>query len=194
MTNDPTPRFRRAEGADFAEAAALMNRYYVDLLSPEERQGGYLLATFTGEQLAAMNTACAVFVAHVGGQLAGCLCSADLGAPEIPPPAKALRGFLRAIDPAGARFGDSSTMLYGPVCIDRAYRGHGILRGLVERLRALDDERFTIAVAFVSSSNPKSIAVHRDGMGMTVLGEFPFAGESLVALSFPLRFDGANRE
>jgi len=190
MTISLTPIFRRATGADFAAAAALMNSYYVDRLSPAERQEGYLLATFTGEQLAAMDAACAVLVAHVGESLAGCLCSADLGAASIPPPAKALRSFLQGIDPDGELFADDSTMLYGPVCIDRAYRGHGILRGLIDRLRGLAESRFTTAVAFVSSSNPKSIAVHRDGMGMTVHGEFLFAGERLVALSFPLRVDG----
>lgn len=74
--------------------------------------------------------------------------------------------------------------IYGPVCIDRAYRGRGLLRGLYETLRREVAGRYDIGVAFVADDNPRSLRVHVDGLGMGDVGEFVFWGKQYHILAF----------
>src|SRR5262245_9218496 len=70
------------------------------------------------------------------------------------------------------------------VCIDRAYRRRGALRGLYEAQKQDLAGRFDVGVAFVSRSNPHSLAAHIAGLGMTEVGDFELLGNVYVILPF----------
>src|SRR6266545_2342785 len=74
--------------------------------------------------------------------------------------------------------------IYGPVCIDRNYRGRGLLRGLFEAQKKELAGQFEIGVAFVSRSNPHSLTAHVDGLGMAEVGDFECRGNIYATLVF----------
>ena len=187
MRPAPDPVFRPARGADFAAVADLMNRYAAVNLTAEQRETGFLLATFTPAQIEGMHRALGVVVALVGDEIVGCLCGADLGSPALPPPAARMAALMPDWLLDGVSFRNRQTFLYGPVCIDAKCRGRGLLQGLFDELLRLARPRFDSGIAFVARSNPHSLGVHRDGLGMKPVGEFEFAGEQLIALAFAVQ-------
>jgi predicted GNAT superfamily acetyltransferase len=79
-----------------------------------------------------------------------------------------------------------SSYIYGPVCIDRTYRGRGLLRGLYEAQKQDLAGKFDVGVAFVSRSNCHSLNAHIAGLGMTEVGDFELKGNVYVILAFRL--------
>jgi hypothetical protein len=62
-----------------------------------------------------------------------------------------------------------------------------VLRGLIAGLKAELAGQFDVAAAFISKANSRSLAVHADGLGMGVLGDYAFeAGRYwIVAFGIP---------
>lgn len=63
---------------------------------------------------------------------------------------------------------------YGPVCIDTAVRGKGVLEGLFAYALEKMSLRFDILVTFINKVNPRSYVAHTRKLGLTVLDEFEF--------------------
>ena len=125
-----------------------------------------------------------IIVAVVGGRLAGYLCASSCEFNRPFPLLAAMMQQFDAIDYHGRSLVSSRVFIYGPVCIDRSYRGQGVLRGLYETLRQEVVGRYDIGVAFVADDNPHSLRVHVDGLGMTHVGEFVFSGRQYHILAF----------
>ena len=87
----------------------------------------------------------------------------------------------------GRALSDQKTFVYGPVCVDRAYRGRGVLRGMFRTLLGEIAARFDAGVAFVAEDNQRSLAAHVAGLGMHDVGEFEFKGKRYRILAFGAR-------
>jgi hypothetical protein len=71
-------------------------------------------------------------------------------------------------------------------CIDRAYRGRGLLRRLYETQKQDLARQFDVGVAFVSRGSSYSLNAHIAGLGMTEVGDFELMGNVYVILAFRL--------
>jgi predicted GNAT superfamily acetyltransferase len=176
--------FRRARPEDFPGILRIQSANQIANLSSEEREQGFLSAQFSLEQIAAMAGDLGIIVAAESGTVLGFLCGFrcdfNTGSPVI-------AGMLETF--AGVRFDGkplsaSKTFIYGPVCIDRPFRGRGLLHGLYEAQKRELAGQFDVGVAFVSRSNPHSLKAHVAGLGMTEVGEFEVKGNVYVTLAF----------
>lgn len=69
---------------------------------------------------------------------------------------------------------------YGPVCIDRAARGQGVLDALYRELVRQRPDRE--AVLFIRADNPRSLSAHLR-LGMREVAGFVLDGEDFIVLS-----------
>ncbi|HWP58026.1 MAG TPA: hypothetical protein VNL14_09080 [Candidatus Acidoferrales bacterium] len=177
-------QFRRAEPRDFPAILALQSANYVGNLSASERAEGFLSAEFTPEQIAALASDIGIVVATESDSVLGYLCAFrpgfDHGSPVL---AKMLETFPSTRF-EGRPLSEYKTFVYGPVCIDRPYRGRGLLRGLYETLKRRVAGRFEVGVAFVARDNPRSLQAHVAGLGMAEVGEFDVKGHVYATLAF----------
>ncbi|MEU8510916.1 GNAT family N-acetyltransferase [Kitasatospora sp. NPDC048722] len=170
---------RTAVAADRATVLALIDGARGEGLSPEERaERGFVQGRFDGDKLASMEATTGVYVAEEDGRIAG----AALTAPASPaldegPPRQTWEAALRA-GLAPDRF-----YLYGPVVVDPAFRGRGVVRSLLRAVDANLRDRFDHGVLFVERSNHKSLAVHRH-LGMREAAEFTVADRTYTVFSF----------
>jgi len=186
----PTPRsqtdamFRRVRESDYAALVALQEANLRDNLTEAQLSEGFLSARFSREQFAAMDAGVALVVAEVDGLIAGYLCGSSvefnrrfalLAAMIERYPHSELRG--RALQ-------SYASFVYGPVCVDRRFRGRGLLRGLYRALRAEAAGKFEIGVAFVAQDNTHSLAAHVQGLGMCDAGSFEFDARRYRILAF----------
>jgi hypothetical protein len=177
-------QYRRATPQDYPAILHLQSANYIANLSDEDRKEGFLSAEFTPEQTAKIAEDLGTMVAVVGNRVAGFLCAFcrefETGSPVI---AKMLDSYDLVIF-EGKRLSSFNSYIYGPVCIGREYRRHGLLRGLYEAQKKDLAGRFEVGVAFVSRSNPHSLQAHVAGLGMAEVGEFELKGNVYVILAF----------
>jgi hypothetical protein len=134
-----------------------------------------------------MNREAAVVVAEDHGNIVGYACSAGVNFSRQFPILDAMIATFRRLTYLGTTLIDARVCIYGPVCVDRAWRGRGVLRGLITRMKEELAGQFDVAAAFISKTNTRSLAAHVDGLGMTVLGDYAFgAGRYwIVAFGIP---------
>lgn len=176
--------FRRATQEDIPAILDLQAANFIDNLEDAERHDGFLSVKFTRQQVEEMAGHVGVIVAAFGGRLAGYLCASSCEFNRAFPLLTAMMRQFDAIHYRGRLLASSRVFIYGPVCIDRSYRGRGLLRGLYETLQQEVVGRYDVGVAFVADDNPHSLRVHVDGLGMAHVGEFAFSGKQYRILAF----------
>jgi len=176
--------YRRALLHDYPAILRLNSANFITNLSENERADGFLSAVFTLEQTAAMAEDLGTTVIIVDGVLAGFLCAFrndfDHGSPVV---AKMIESYDR-MRFEGKLLSNYNTYAYGPVCIDRAYRRQGLLRGLYEAQKKELAGQFEVGVALIARSNPHSMQAHVAGLGMTEVGDFEVNGDIFATVAF----------
>ena len=167
--------FRRLAPRDLPGLLELQEFNHFDNLTPEQQKEGFLSARFSAEQFEQMNREAAVVVAEAEGHIVGYACSAGVEFSRQFPILDAMISTFVQLTHLGTTLIDARVCIYGPVCVDRAWRGRGVLRGLINRLKEELAGQFDIAAAFIAKTNSRSLAAHVDGLGMTVLGDYAFA-------------------
>ncbi|MFD9335879.1 GNAT family N-acetyltransferase [Streptomyces sp. NPDC060028] len=177
--------YRYATEADAPAMAALFAANHHDALSARQRAAqGFVQGAFDEAALTRMAGAGELLVADDGGRVAGLLglsAAQDLSAP--PPPVLGLLGAQDTLRWQGRALSETRWLLYGPVVVDAAYRGHGVARGLFTMAVAEAAGRADAVVAFIEAGNLPSWRVHVDGFGMTPLGEYAAAGRTYSAVA-----------
>jgi len=177
-------KFRRAVLEDVPAILAVQAANFVGNLDDTERNDGFLSVEFTHKQLEEIADNVGIVVACDGARLAGYLCASSCEFNRPFPLLAAMMQQLEHMDYGGRPLAASRLFIYGPVCIDRPYRGCGLLRGLYNRLKSEVARRYNVGVAFVAYDNPHSLRAHVIGLGMDLVGEFVFSGKRYHILAF----------
>jgi predicted GNAT superfamily acetyltransferase len=178
--------FRRATPEDYPGILRLQSENFIANLSEEERREGFLSAKFSLDQVAAMAEDLGTTIATVDGNVVAFLCAFRKEFHHGSPVIAEMLAFYDRVAFEGRSLASYSSYIYGPVCIDRAYRQRGALRRLYETQRQDLAGRFEIGVAFVSRNNPYSLNAHVAGLGMTEVGDFQLKDNVYVILAFRL--------
>ena len=176
--------FRRAGLQDTSGILRLQAANLVGNLSVEERRDGFLSAEFTPQQIAEMADDVGIIIAADQRSVFGFLCGfrRDFNH-QSPVIAKMIEQFDR-VESAGRTLNSYNSFIYGPVCIDRAHRGRGLLRRPHAALQKEGSAQLPAGVAFVARNNPHSLQAHVKGLGMVQAGEFELNGNVYVILAF----------
>lgn len=179
-------RVTAAGDADLDAILVMQHKYQFSQLNDEQRANGFLSAAFSRQQLQHMSADLGIDIARVNGALAGYLCAfrcSDLPRPPI------IESMLDAFAdcPFGGRTLDTNrTYIYGPVCIDTAYRGVGIIEALSQSQRQRLARQFDYGAAFVAQDNPRSLRAHTVKLGMVDVGPFQHLGQRYRIVAFNL--------
>jgi hypothetical protein len=176
--------YRRLEARDLSAVLALQEDNLLDNLTPAQRGQGFLSARFSAAQFTEMAADVAVMVAADADEIAGYLCASSLAFNRRVPLLAAMIERFPQIQFLGRPLSAQRCLIYGPVCVAASRRGRGVLRGLYAALRAQIAGDYDAGVLFIAKDNPRSLAAHADGLGMTLVGDFAFAGGRYWILAF----------
>lgn len=76
---------------------------------------------------------------------------------------------------------------YGPICIDEAYRGRGLLNQIFEEMRVEFLKKYPISVTFINKVNTISQKAHTKKLGWKTIDEFEFNTNSYIVLAFDMK-------
>ena len=75
---------------------------------------------------------------------------------------------------AGTKLTRNNSCQYGPIWIDRAYRGQGVFELLVSTLKVHVNDEFPFMLTFIAENNLVSFSAHTNKASMQVLDFFTF--------------------
>ncbi len=178
--------FRRARGADFEGMVELQDLYLAANLQPDQKRDGFLSARFSAEQFAAMDPDLCLVVGVDNDRVKAFLCSST---PEYNMDFALPRTLVERFPHVtfeGKLLSEWKTCICGPACVDREWRGKGIVERLYEKCFELLPTDYELAVIFVSTDNPRSIRAH-EKLGMVVLDNFVFNERDFVIMGCRIR-------
>jgi hypothetical protein len=73
---------------------------------------------------------------------------------------------------------------YGPVCIDKNYRGDGLLQKLFFKICSNFVSDYSFGMTFINENNIRSYMAHTKKLGMVNVGKFTFNQSSYYILAF----------
>lgn len=177
--------FRKANPYDFQEILKLQKENLITSLGQEERSEGFLSVEFSEDQLFEINQELGISVALENGYVIGYLMAETMEYARQFPLLAYMMGKVEKLTFEGSPLKGKRIFVYGPVCIDRDYRGKGILEGLFNTVRTSLRDQFERGVLFISKDNPHSFHAHLK-LGMSVVDEFEFDGQQYWTLGFGL--------
>jgi ribosomal protein S18 acetylase RimI-like enzyme len=134
-------------------------------------RGGALYGDWSVEVVrACINSGQLIIVAVDAAHLLGVLFTSETADASAPPVLAMLKAW-----PGGA-----DAYVYGPVCIDQAARGRGVLEALYAELIRQRPGRE--AILFIKANNPASLRAHAR-LGMAQVADFTLEGEVFIVLS-----------
>lgn len=76
---------------------------------------------------------------------------------------------------------------YGPVCIDKNYRGKGVLNLIFEEMRIEFVKKYPISITFINKVNIISEKAHTKKLGWKIIDEFNFNNNTYLGLAFEMK-------
>lgn len=174
-----------AELSDIDDVMALQSRYHIASISAEDKSSGFVTTLFSRAQLSALvDDERGLFVARQDGRLVAYVMAASWGFwSQWPLFAHMLKG-LPELEFLGRPLSTGNSYQYGPVCIDTAVRGSGVLERIFDFARAEMAKRYPILVTFINKINTRSFAAHTRKLGLQVIQEFEFNGNQYYELVY----------
>lgn len=87
----------------------------------------------------------------------------------------------------GNKITTTNSFQYGPVCIDKAYRGKGVLNQIFEEMRIVFYKKYPISVTFINKINVISEKAHTKKLGWEIIDEFQFNNNAYIGLAFNMK-------
>lgn len=174
-----------AELSDIDDVMELQSRYHVASISAQDKPSGFVTTLFSRAQLSALvDDERGLFVARQDGRLVAYVMAASWGFwSQWPMFAHMLKG-LPELEFLGRPLSTANSYQYGPVCIDTAVRGSGVLERIFDFARAEMAKRYPILVTFINKINTRSFAAHTRKLGLQVIQEFEFNGNQYYELVY----------
>lgn len=172
---------------DLPAIRALMAKYHRDTIAPEDMADGFVTTALNDEQFADLIVReKGVMLAKDGDTIAAFALAASWDYWQQVPIMQRMIDLLPqmpAVD--GVTLTWENTYQYGPVCVDKPYRGTGVFEGIFHASLHEYAEKYPVMVTFVNQINPRSHAAHTRKVGMREIATFDFNGNHYWMLAIP---------
>ncbi len=178
---------RPATLEDVQGISQLLGRYYIGRLTEAQKARGFISVEFTIAELERMVCSPGMVVAvEEDGVVAAVAGSSSVPSEGGDGIFQKIDSLVGQLDYNGQLLSAYRLCLYGPVCVDEAFGGQGLSAKLWQGFKEMMRGRYDVGLAFVSLSNPASLKVHRDKLGMTQVCEFEVEDRSYALLAFDI--------
>lgn len=181
--------FRRPSRNDFKDMLTLQENNLVTSLNQTERADGFLTACFTEQQFQAMNDDLCVVVCEDAGKIIGYACASSINFNKNVPLVAAMLEQFPHIVYRQKPLSSYRAFIYGPVCIDKDYRGKGILAHLFDQMIQIvrqEKHQFELLTVPISSENERSLNAHQK-LGIEIVSQFTFNDKTFCNLVLPIK-------
>ena len=177
--------YRNATIADIPQLQALQQKYHVSSIREEDKKNGFVTTLFTAEQFQELiERENGISLACDGDTVAGYAMAGSWEFWSKWPLFQHMIADLPNVSYLGRTLNTQNSYQYGPVCIDMAYRGQGVLKALFRYSTSHMSSRFPILITFINQINERSYAAHTKKVGLEVIKTFSFNGNQYYELGY----------
>ncbi len=177
--------YRRAELKDIPSIILLEKKYHKNSISEEDKPGGCIRTFFSENKLKKLiEEENSMAVACDGDKVVGFAGAASWHFWRTWPVFHPMIEDLPNIKYKEIVLSVDNSYQYGPVCIDKDYRGTEVLPNLFECSRLLMKDRYPISVTYVDQENQRSFQAHSRKLGLDIVKQFEFHGNKLFVLCY----------
>ena len=166
----------------------LQDKYLYSKLTETERESGFVTTPFTAKQIEEIIGQNGMFIAE--NEKDGLIAYTFAGSWKYFEQWE-IFNFMVARFPKlafnGSNITTENSFQYGPICIDKNYRGRGLLNLLFEEMRIEFLKKYPISVTFINKVNTISTAAHTKKLNWEIIDEFEFNNKIYIGLAFDMK-------
>ena len=167
--------YKLAKIEDIEKVLALHFKYQIDSIKEEDKKDGFITTAFTKEQMVDLITLeQGLFIAVENDRIVAYVMSASWDFWSRWPMFAFMIEDLPNLEYLGQKLSVQNSYQYGPVCVDKEYRGSGVLEKLFDFARENMAKKFPILVTFINKINPRSYEAHTKKLKLEVIKEFSY--------------------
>ncbi|MCK9450956.1 MAG: hypothetical protein M0Q90_04645 [Bacteroidales bacterium] len=179
---------RIGNNQDIEGVLALQDKYLHSKLTETERKSGFVTTPFTTNQIEEIIKQNGIFIAE--NEKNNLIAYAFAGSWKYFEQWE-IFNFMVARFPDltfnGSEITTENSFQYGPICIDKNYRGSGLLNQLFEEMRIEFFKKYPISVTFINKVNAISTAAHTRKLNWEIIDEFEFNNKTYIGLAFDMK-------
>lgn len=177
--------YRNAGISDIPQIQALQQVYHISSIREEDKKNGFVTTLFTAEQLQELiEQENGISLVCDGDTVAGYAMAGSWDFWSKWPLFQQMIADLPNVTYCGKTLNKQNSYQYGPVCIDTAYRGKGVLGSLFQYSTNQMSNRYPILITFINQVNERSFAAHTKKAGLEVIKTFSFNGNNYYELGY----------
>ena len=165
--------YRIAKTSDIPSIKEIHKKYHISTISDEDKKSGFVTTNFTDEQLSRLINEKGFFVCLQKDKVIGYVTSASWDFWKEWPMYQHMISELPNL-----KYKDvinvSNSYQYGPVCVDKEYRGLGIIEKLFDISVMEMGKRYNYIITFINKANSRSFFVHTKKLKFEVINEFVY--------------------
>jgi len=175
---------RLADPEDMASILDLQDKNLVTKIEPSEMIHGFVTTPFSPEQLEALRLIVGLFVAMRENVLVGYAVAAHWDYFDGRPIFELMIRRFEKLDFQEKPISRDNSYQYGPVCVEKAMRGTGVVQSLFAAIKEHMGKRYPVGTTFINKINSRSYEAHTRKLGLRVIDEFEFNGNQYWGLAF----------
>jgi len=168
---------------DIAGVLTLHAKYHVDTILDKDKNDGFVTTPFTHKLLVELiQDETGLFIVKDQNQIVAYVMSASWQFCSKWPMFQYMISKLNKVKYKGVTLTIENSYQYGPICIDKDYRGTGVLETLFEYAMIEMSKRYSFLVTFVNKKNPRSVKAHVEKLGLDFLKDFEYNNNHYIEL------------
>lgn len=175
-----------AKIADIEGLLALQELYLVSNLSEDEKKSGFVTTPFSVEQLTYVINNEGLFIAKDDGKIIAYIFAESWRFFSQYPIFEYMITLLPELVFLDFKFTESNSFQYGPICIDKKYRGKGLINLLFEFMRIHILERYPLSLTFINKINKPSLKAHTEKLKWIIIADFHFNNNDYFILAYDM--------
>lgn len=177
--------YRSAVIEDIPGINELQKKYHVLTIKEEDKVDGFVTTLFTEEQFKEIiEKENGVSLACDGDKIVAYAMAASWEYWSKWPLFQHMIKDLKTTEYMGQTLTTENSYQYGPICIDKAYRGTEVLNKLFNFSTKQMSKRYPILITFINHINPRSYAAHTTKLGLDVIKSFDFNNNKYYELGY----------
>jgi hypothetical protein len=184
MNNNPI--ITKATKQDIDGVLKLQRKYLISNLTDSEKKEGFVTTPFTVQQIVNIILEDGLFVAKHENKIIAYVYAGSWDYFNQWAIFPFMTNRFENISFKNIKISTENSFQYGPICIDTAFRGSGLLNKIFEFMRINLQEKYPISVTFINKINERSIKAHIDKLKWTVVDEFEFNNDNFLMLAFDM--------
>lgn len=177
--------YRNAKIEDIPAIATLQEKYHILTISEEDKADGFVTTLFTNEQFKELiETENGITVACDGEKIIAYVMAASWAFWSAWPLFQHMIKDLPNTKYKGQQLSTENSYQYGPVCIEKEYRGTEVLKSVFDFSYTQMKEKHPILITFINHINSRSYNAHTKKLGLDIIKSFEFNNNSYYELGY----------